>query len=90
MTALEIRLKSRISYNYCGVCGRTPRQSEEPNYAPIRWWDPDDGWKIGTLCRHCHEDVHGVKPKRGDFAFGETNGVADDVNTDEDSILALE
>ena len=85
MTADEVRAKARISYNYCGICGRTPKgHLEEPNYAPVRWWDPDDGWKIGTLCRWCHDEVHGVQPKPGDYAFKSTNEVADDVDTDQD------
>ncbi len=80
----------RISYNYCGLCGRTPHNDlEEPNYAPLRWWDCDDGWKITTLCRHCWNDMANAKPKVGDYALHATNGVADDVNTDEDPSLAL-
>lgn len=88
----KLRDKSlRISYNYCGVCGHTPQsQNDEPNYAPLRWWDPDDGWKVGTLCRHCHNEVFRDKPKRTDYAYHTTNQVADDVNTDEDPALALE
>lgn len=80
----------RISYNYCGICGHTPQSNtEEPNYAPLRWWDCDDGWKIGTLCHWCHDEVVNDKPKEGDYAFKSTNGVADDVNTDEDIIDVL-
>lgn len=85
------RIGAKCSYNYCGICGRVPRSNaDEPNYAPLRWWDPDDGWKIGTLCRHCHEDTFHAKPKPGDYAYRTTNGVADDVNTDEDPINALD
>lgn len=80
----------RISYNYCGICGHTPSANDEPNYAPLRWWDPDDGWKIGTLCHRCHDDCCNDKPKEGDYAFRTTNGVADDVNTDEDPSMAIE
>lgn len=80
----------KISYNYCGICGHTPRTNQdEPNRAPVRWWDPDDGWKIGTLCRSCHEKFGTVKPKEGDYAYKSTNGIADDVSTDEDPIDAL-
>ena len=84
--------KYRCSYNYCGVCGSTPQtRNDEPNRAPVRWWDPDDGWKVGTLCRHCHEDpsIGGAQPKEGDYAYAKTNGVCDDENTDEDPIDAL-
>jgi hypothetical protein len=82
---------ARASYVYCGVCGRVPKDEHaEPNLAPLRWWDPDDGWKVGTLCRWCAEEVLDDKPKRGDFAFDRTNGVCDDDSgTDEDPLLAL-
>lgn len=80
----------RCSYNYCGVCGRTPKSNEEPNYAPVRWWDPDDGWKIGTLCRWCFDDYAHVQPKPEDYAYRTTNQVCDDCNTDKDPIDALE
>lgn len=80
-----------LSYNYCGICGHTPKSKhDEPNEAPVRWWDPDDGWKIGTLCRHCKEDTQGRGPKPGDFAFRSTNGIADEVNTDKDPIDAIQ
>jgi hypothetical protein len=80
----------RISYNYCGVCGRTPKTNlDEPNYAPVRWWDPDDGWNIGTLCRWCYDDYAHVQPKPEDYAFRATNQVCDDCNTDEDPIDAI-
>lgn len=91
MNVYEILSKSRVSYNYCGICGRTPKNHlEEPNHAPLRWWDPDDGWKIGTLCRWCAEEALERKPKEGDFAYRRTNEVCDDCNTDEDPIEALQ
>lgn len=81
---------ARVSYNYCGLCGHQPRTSQdEPNWAPIRWWDPDDGWRITTLCGGCIEETSGRGPREGDFAMRTTNGVADDVNTDEDPLSAL-
>ena len=80
----------RDSYNYCGICGATPQtKSDEPNRAPVRWWSPDDGWMIGTLCRYCHETYGPVQPKPGDYAYESSNGICDDCNTDEDPILAL-
>jgi hypothetical protein len=82
-------MKTHDSYNYCGICGHTPRGDDAPNLAPIRWWDPDDGWKIGTLCPHCKEDYGHVQPKETDFAFKTTNGICDDENTDEDILDAL-
>ncbi len=81
----------KASYLYCGICGRQPQtQLEEPNRGPIRWWDPDDGWKIGTLCRWCHDEYGDVKPHPDDYAYSVTNGVCDDDSgTDEDPTIAL-
>lgn len=88
--AKRLRTKQlRLSYNYCGICGRVPGKLEEPNYAPLRWWDPDDGWKIGALCRWCHDAVCNNAPKPGDFAYQGTNTVCDHSDTDEDPSLAL-
>ena len=82
---------AKVTYNYCGVCGHVPQtEQDEPNRAPLRWWDPDDGWKIGSLCRWCAEDYLDVQPKKGDFALHNTNSVCDDCNTDEDPIEAIE
>ncbi len=87
---MEMKDHYRVSYNYCGICGRTPQTKlEECNWAPIRWWDPDDGWKIGTLCRCCIDESLSRRPKPTDCAYETTNGVADEVNTDEDPIEAL-
>jgi hypothetical protein len=81
--------KANPSYIYCNICGHVPRKQDEPNYAPLRFWDPDDGWKIGTLCRHCWEDVKDDQPHPDDFAYDTTNHVCDDLNTDEDPLQAL-
>ncbi len=84
--------KANASYNYCGVCGHVPQsRADEPNRAPLRWWDPDDGWKIGTLRRWCAEGVLDRQPKPDDYAVATraTNGVCDDCNTDEDPLTAL-
>ncbi len=89
MNATERLKQARKSYNYCGICGHIPRSNDESNYAPLRWWDADDGWKIGTLCRPCAEEALPGKPQPDDFAFQKTNHVADDVNTDEDPLDAL-
>ena len=83
-------MKAHISYTHCGLCGRTPKQNEEPNYAPLRWWDADDGWRITTLCRWCWEEVSEDRPKPTDYAARLTNGVCDDEDTDEDAAEALE
>ena len=83
------------SYNYCRICGHTPGKDEEPNRAPIQFWEPDDGWVIGTLCRPCHEEFGGAQPKPGDFAYdlyygeGAEGGGDISIETDEDPFLAL-
>ena len=79
------------SYIYCNVCGRTPGADEEPNYGPIGWWDPDDGYKLGTLCReHIMERVP-TQPDPSDYAYKEDGSFSiDDSGTDEDPIWALE
>ena len=80
-----------ISYNYCRICGHQPQTKlDEPNYGPFRFWDPDDGWLIGTLCRWCWEDVRDARPKPEDFAYDITNGVCDDEFTEDDPLLAFD
>ncbi len=83
----------KISYNYCRVCGHVPGKNDEPNRAPIKFWDSDDGWIIGTLCRWCHEEVGDTQPKPGDFAYDRYYGDDPDftpiVDTDEDPLLAF-
>lgn len=80
----------KISYNYCRICGYQPKTNlDEPNYGPIRFWEPDDGWIIGTLCRSCREEVADAKPQPGDYAYETTNGVCDEEATDEDAMEAL-
>lgn len=85
--------KARVTYNYCGICGHRPSGgvTEEPNYAPLRWWDCDDGWKIGSLCRACWQEVCDDQPKPDDYAFRSADDQRlDNVNTDEDPIEAFE
>lgn len=77
----------KISYNYCRICGHVPGKDDEPNRAPIKFWDPDDGWIIGTLCRWCHEEFGDVQPKPDDYAYNDAPGIS--IETDEDPTLAL-
>ena len=80
----------KISYNYCGICGRVPQTNlDEPNHAPIRYWDCDDGWRIGTLCRWCYDEYGNAQPQPSDYAYNTTNHIADDINTDEDPMKAF-
>jgi len=47
---------------YCRICGGDC----EPN--PRGYWDPDDGWHFGTLCRGCARAYGRRRPRRDDFA----------------------
>ena len=92
MNALTRFAKAKATYNYCGICGRVPQTvQDEPNRAPLKYWCADDGWKIGSLCRWCAEEALDDKPKPGDFAYRDADEIhLDNVDTDEDPILALE
>jgi hypothetical protein len=85
----EITMKNKKnlkkSYNYCGICGHTPKTSkDEPNYT-TKWWDPDDGYKFGTLCSYCLEEFGDVKPKKGDYAYKEPYKLSN-IDTDQDIV----
>jgi len=83
--------KYRSSYNYCGICDYSPQSNEdELNYAPIQWWDPDDGWKIGKLCSECFLEYKDVQPDPEDYANRRVYEYPDDSGTDEDPCIALE
>jgi hypothetical protein len=83
-------IDAKISYNYCNICSREPKTNlHEPNYTPLRWWDGDDGWKIGTLCRWCWNEVMHDRPSPEDFTYEEADRIASDVNVDEDIIHVL-
>ena len=89
--ALNRFAAARPTYNYCGICGHVPHGvPSEPNRAPLRFWCPDDGWKVGSLCRFCAEEALPRKPHPRDYAYGTTNGVAHDIDTDQDPLLAIE
>lgn len=83
-------MSNDLTYQYCGICGSTPSGAFPEMNIRSKWWDPDDGWKFGALCRHCKEEFGDVKPKEGDYAF-EGACVYNDENilTDEDIIDLL-
>ena len=83
--------RARITYNYCGICGHVPpTEQDEPNRAPLKWWDPDDGWKIGSLCRGCFDDHGDDQPNADDYAFPERDEMRmGNIDTDEDPFEAL-
>jgi hypothetical protein len=79
-----------FTYNSCRICGSQPRTNmDEMNIGPVRFWEPDDGWIIGSLCRSCHEEYGHAKPKPTDYAYQGSNRVCDVEDTDEDASLAL-
>lgn len=34
----------------------------------MRWWDADDGWRMGVLCIGCGEEASARGPRATDFA----------------------
>ena len=76
---------------YCAICGYVPNDVHtEPNRGPLRFWSPDDGWTIASLCAGCADEALPRKPHPDDYAYGTTNGVADDIDTDKDPLIALD
>ena len=51
---------------YCGVCGT--RDETELLPRAVRYWDPDDGWKMGVLCEGCTEECYYRGPRPSDYA----------------------
>jgi len=81
---------ARISYNYCSICGHVPNcHIDEPNYAPLKFWDADDGWRIGTLCRPCAEEELDRQPKPEDYAYSKYYELPTEIETDEDPLEAI-
>lgn len=48
---------------YCGICG-----DRDVVPVAVRFYDPDDGWKLGVLCRACGEDARERGPRAEDYA----------------------
>lgn len=49
---------------YCGICG-----NGEVVPQAVRYWDCDDGWKVGVLCEYCQEEALVRGPRVDDYAF---------------------
>jgi hypothetical protein len=80
----------KLTCSFCRICGRQPQTKlDEMNIGPVRFWNPDEGWKIGALCRPCHEETKNDKPKPDDYAFHLTNDYCDSWETDEDFFLGI-
>ena len=82
--------KLNLSNNSCSICGSQPEDFRTPmNFGPIRYWEPDDGWTIGTLCRSCYLDYGNAQPKPDDYAYSVRDEYAASIDTDEDPFLAM-
>lgn len=69
-TGLKIlSTKQWYGSGHCGICG------DKENIVPqaVRYWDPDDGWKVGVLCGPCSADCESRGPRRGDYAYRESS-----------------
>lgn len=49
---------------YCGICGAV--DSIYPR--AVRWWDCDDGWRVGVLCPSCMDEARERGPRPDDYA----------------------
>lgn len=56
---------------YCGICG-----SREVVPVCCRYWDCDDGWRVGVLCEYCADECRADGPKPGDYAYQEATDTA--------------
>jgi hypothetical protein len=74
---------------YCAICGsqkvRTKFDKVSHEQRPIvhRFWDCDDGWKAGHLCKYWYEDVKDTKPKETDYAYREKDKLFTDMDSAE-------
>ena len=48
---------------HCCICGDEKRLT-----APVRYWAPDDGWRVGRFCRACQTYAQ-RQPKPADYAY---------------------
>lgn len=50
---------------YCKICGD---RGEHLVPRAVRFWDPDDGWKMGPLCCFCLDEAAARGPRDDDYA----------------------
>lgn len=55
------------SFGGCNICGEKREGFLIPR--AVRWWDPDDGWKHGVLCRPCMLECSERGPRKSDYAY---------------------
>lgn len=85
-----LKILSRATWyggGYCGICGS---RGDDLIPTQVRFWDPDDGWKVGVLCSYCGEEATGRGPSAGDYAYRGARDQADRIGIssllgDEDS-----
>lgn len=78
-----------LTYAMCRICGHQPQtKNSEMNIGPVHYWDPDDGWIVGALCRDCNEEFGNRQPQEHDFAYTQHPDRIT-VETDEDPELAF-
>lgn len=76
----------------CDCCGTTSDEYFVPRQ--VRYWDCDDGWKVGALCQPCGEEAAVKGPDSKDYAYNKRgrdksiDAVADLLDGDEDGIWA--
>jgi hypothetical protein len=73
-------LSDRIWYGpgYCGICGQTDHKSKNSPLLPtqVRWWDADDGWRVGVLCYGCGLEATERGPWANDYAVVVKQGLS--------------
>lgn len=63
---LKILSKTRwYGGGYCAICGT---RGDELVPQQVRYWDPDDGWRVGVLCAYCGDEATSRGPRPGDYA----------------------
>lgn len=50
---------------YCAICGDS---GDALVARAVRYWCPDDGWRMGVLCLHCLDDARVRGPRDTDYA----------------------
>jgi hypothetical protein len=55
------------SFGGCDLCADTDEARLIPR--AVRYWSPDDGWKVGVLCITCGEFCRERGPQPSDWAY---------------------
>lgn len=48
-----------------------------PNAGGVRFWSPDDGWVIASLCYECYTEYAHIKPQPEDYAYDLRNDIGE-------------